>query len=321
MAKFCGKCGFKLDEATGLCPNCDANNRILQKDMQINSENEKAKIRLSRKEKKKQAKSNKKREKIERKKAKKSGLFTENKIRRFLLKLLLFIIIVIIVVSGIILLCIKFDIIKKQDIKDMLGIKEKRTMTIAKVEETTVEIEIETETIKEGSYEDYEVPTKDADEYYRNNSNVISEINATDSDTVSSEKSIKENMKKRGFDQFPITYEYSISGKYENPIEVSRDSNDTHPMYTTYYVTESGNMWTIFEINGTVMANPFFYNEQSELPAQLIISEKDSVVSYDNTTNKFYETIPNQLELVVKKVDKIDAEALENLTIEEIDGL
>ena len=25
MAKFCGKCGTKLDEATGLCPNCDAN--------------------------------------------------------------------------------------------------------------------------------------------------------------------------------------------------------------------------------------------------------------------------------------------------------
>ena len=24
MAKFCGKCGTKLDEATGLCPNCDA---------------------------------------------------------------------------------------------------------------------------------------------------------------------------------------------------------------------------------------------------------------------------------------------------------
>ena len=24
MAKFCGKCGSKLDETTGLCPNCDA---------------------------------------------------------------------------------------------------------------------------------------------------------------------------------------------------------------------------------------------------------------------------------------------------------
>lgn len=24
MAKFCGKCGAKLDEATGLCPNCEA---------------------------------------------------------------------------------------------------------------------------------------------------------------------------------------------------------------------------------------------------------------------------------------------------------
>lgn len=24
MAKFCGKCGSKLDEVTGLCLNCDA---------------------------------------------------------------------------------------------------------------------------------------------------------------------------------------------------------------------------------------------------------------------------------------------------------
>lgn len=24
MAKFCGKCGAKLDETTGLCPNCNA---------------------------------------------------------------------------------------------------------------------------------------------------------------------------------------------------------------------------------------------------------------------------------------------------------
>ena len=30
MSKFCGKCGSKLDEATGLCPNCDADK--IQKD-------------------------------------------------------------------------------------------------------------------------------------------------------------------------------------------------------------------------------------------------------------------------------------------------
>lgn len=28
MAKFCGKCGAKLDEVTGLCPNCDVNKSI-----------------------------------------------------------------------------------------------------------------------------------------------------------------------------------------------------------------------------------------------------------------------------------------------------
>ena len=74
-------------------------------------------------------------------------------------------------------------------------------------------------------------------------------------------------------------------------------------------------------MNGTIAANPVFYNEQSELPAQLIITETDSLVSYDSSKNKFYETVPINLALIVKKVDTINAETLEKLTIEEIDSL
>lgn len=32
MAKFCGKCGAKLDDTTGLCPNCDADKLKEQSD-------------------------------------------------------------------------------------------------------------------------------------------------------------------------------------------------------------------------------------------------------------------------------------------------
>lgn len=28
MAKFCAKCGSKLDETTGCCPKCDSNNNL-----------------------------------------------------------------------------------------------------------------------------------------------------------------------------------------------------------------------------------------------------------------------------------------------------
>lgn len=242
---------------------------------------------------------------------KRLSMSKSKKVCRLFLKLLIYVMIVLFVVGGIIVLFTKFNIIKKQDLKDILGIKESRTIESVKVEETS----------EETTSESYEVSTKDADEYYKNNSRVISEINAQDSDKVSSEKDIKRNLDERGFNNYPITYEYSMDGQYSDSPEISDSSDEQHPMYTTYYVTENGDVWTIIEVNGTIIANPVFYNEQSQLPAQLIISETDSVVSYDSSKNKFYETVPNKLALIVKKVNKINAETLEKLTIEEIDRL
>ena len=34
MAKFCGKCGTKLDEKTGLCPKCEKEN-IAQENVKL----------------------------------------------------------------------------------------------------------------------------------------------------------------------------------------------------------------------------------------------------------------------------------------------
>lgn len=318
MAKFCGKCGGELDIKTGKCPNCDAsementqNNETGENNVNTVSENGTDKDPISKKEQKKQKKFNKKREKIQRKEEKKRSMSKARKVRRFFLKFFLFVIIIFFVVVSVIIMLTKFNIIKKRDIKDILGIKESRTIETVKEEETS----------EEGTTESYEVTTEDADEYYKNNSQIISEINANDSDKVSSEKDIKKSLEERGFNVFPITYEYSMDGQYSDSAEISDGSDEKHPMYTTYYVTENGDLWTINEVNGTIVANPVFYNEQSELPVQLIISETDSVVSYDSTKNKFYETIPNNLSLIVKKVDKINAETLEKLTIEEIDNL
>lgn len=315
MAKFCGKCGTELDIKTGKCPNCEADEIKKAHSNENNantvSENDTDKVVLSRKEQKQQKKFDKKREKSQKKETKRLSMSKGKKACRLLLKLLIFMIIVGFFVAGIIALFIKFDIIKKQDIKDILGIKESRTIEAVKEEETSEEI-------TSGSYE---VPTKDADEYYKNNSQIISETNAKDSDKVSTEKDIRKNLDARGFHDSSITYEYSMDGQYLESSEISDSSAEKHPMYTTYYVTENGDLWTIMEVNGTIVANPVFYNEQSELPVQLIISETDSIVSYDSAKNKFYETIPNQLTLIVKKVDKINAKTLEKLTIEEIDSL
>lgn len=103
MAKFCGKCGAKLDEATGLCPNCDADklNERAEKPESVETpkpkqdmvpESEKP---LSKKEAKKKRKADKKVAKKSKKKEKWAKLTAGQKMRRIIFKLLLWLIILI----------------------------------------------------------------------------------------------------------------------------------------------------------------------------------------------------------------------------------
>lgn len=157
-----------------------------------------------------------------------------------------------------------------------------------------------------------------ADEYYWDNSEVIKVIDAQESNDVPNETEVLSVLKERGFVDYPITYEYSIEGKYNDETEVLEGSSDRHPMYQTYYVTRNGDVWSIFVINGAVFANPASFNLESELEAQLLFAETKELTSYDDETNKFYVTIPKESAAIVKVVEKIDAETLDKLTIEEI---
>ena len=77
------------------------------------------------------------------------------------------------------------------------------------------------------------------------------------------------------------------------------------------------------------MAFPVSYNDQSDRGAPVMITEDDTVMSYDCYSNKFYETIPKDSELIVVNISKINDEKisggkintdiLDVLTIEEID--
>ena len=105
MAKFCGKCGAKLDDTTGLCPNCDAdklNERIensksvetpkLKQDVVPESEKP-----LSKKEAKKKRKADKK----AKKKEKRAQWSTGKKVRNFFLKLILVVVFLAVLAVGI----------------------------------------------------------------------------------------------------------------------------------------------------------------------------------------------------------------------------
>lgn len=174
--------------------------------------------------------------------------------------------------------------------------------------------------VKDG---DQTKPTKpenptEADEYYWDNAEVVDVIDAQESKNVMTETEVITTLKERGFVDYPITYDYSIDGEYMDDTEAVEGSTDKHPMYQTYYAAKNGDIWTVFVINGAVIANPVSFNVESELEAQLLFSETKELTSYDEETNKFYVTIPKETAAIVKVVEKINAETLDKLTIEEI---
>ena len=172
-----------------------------------------------------------------------------------------------------------------------------------------------------GSDESFPVEIVDADAYYEQNATVVSVVDANASEDVQTEKELLDDLTNRGFSEISVFTDYDMDGTFHEEIEIGDKPTDKHPKYMAYYVTENSEVWTLIWINGKIMANPVSYNLQSTLPAQLVISETESINGYDNHTGKFYETIPNDNALIVKVVDSIDKDLLERLTIEEIDKL
>ena len=302
MAKFCSKCGTKLDETTGLCPNCDKKKRKKKDDIGTDPNQT-----LTKKELKKRKKKEKKQGKKLRKKEKRMKMTKGQRVRSAILKFVLFLILFIVVAGGVLGALTYFDIVDVPIVNEIL--------ILAGFEEN-----VENEDDRESMMKKYEVPTKDAESYYQNNSEIISEINANDSKDVCTEAEAFKYFSERGFTQYSITTQYSMEGIYSDTVDISDTSSEKHPSYQTYYTTQNGDIWTIFIINGNIMANPVSYNIQSELGVQVIISESDTVTSYDSADNKFYETIPKESALIVITVEKINSDALEELTIGEINN-
>lgn len=320
MAKFCGKCGTKLDETTGLCPKCDADKLNKQTELPKSVEEPKPKQDmvsepkkpLSKKEAKKQrkadkkaAKKNKKAQKKAAKKAKKKEKWAKlsmwQKVKKVFIKLLMMGILVALlgcVAIGGLSYCGFIHVPFADKIIKSIGLN----------------------TDSGGSVDEYRVNAPDAKSYYEDNSNIIAEINVCDSNDVLTEEKVYTDLVGRGFDSYQITTEYTMEGKYSEATEISDSSSEMHPIYQTYYVSSKGELWTIFVINDAIMANPVSYNIESGRDIQVIISESEIITSYDSSTGKFYETIPDDGALDILVVDKIDAKTLDFLTIGEIDS-
>ena len=54
---------------------------------------------------------------------------------------------------------------------------------------------------------------------------------------------------------------------------------------------------------------------------QLLFSESEELTSYDNQTDQYFVTIPSDSAVIVKTVDRIDAQTINSITDEEMDNL
>ena len=165
-------------------------------------------------------------------------------------------------------------------------------------------------------YEKY----KEADTYFSTYSKVLSVTGVEESNTIYSESEAQILFEEKGFNEFEGFTRYSIDGEYlETPIAISENSQDKHPLYESYYYNSNDELWIIYIIDNLVMASPVSYNIEKDLEVQVVFSEQDYVISYDGSTNKYYKNIPQESELIVFRVDKIDADLLNSLTMEKID--
>ena len=157
------------------------------------------------------------------------------------------------------------------------------------------------------------------EEYYQENSEEIVAVEkAEETEKVFTEKEALAFLNERGFTEYPLVYDYNMDGTYVDEVEASADSDEKHPMYQTYYAAADGSIWMIYIVGRTIVANPASYNLESDLDAQVMISETETLTSYTEMGNKFYETVPKESAVILKIVDKITSQRLGELTYEEV---
>lgn len=189
-------------------------------------------------------------------------------------------------------------------------------------EDNTKTSEVETSVVDEDGELQEEVAEVDAKEYYQQTATQIKIIEVADSADVMTEATASNNLTERGFNAYPITYEYDMSGKLvsgQEEMEITPGSEEKHPTYQTAFHADNGETWMIYVINGVVMANPLSYNFSGNKSVATLVSESEWLTSYDSHSNSFYETVPKESEVRVIVVPKIDAETLNKLTSEEMD--
>lgn len=148
---------------------------------------------------------------------------------------------------------------------------------------------------------------------------LIKVIPGAESTTVLTEAGVSELLQSRGFVDYPVVYGSLSTGEDVDERTISSDSTDTHPVYQTFYFSEKNEeLWTLYVINGDIFVYPVSFNLESDLGAELLVSESGTITCYYADTDSFYVTVPYQTAAIVLTVGEINADTLDSLSIAEI---
>lgn len=147
---------------------------------------------------------------------------------------------------------------------------------------------------------------------------IIRTYKAEDSTNKKTGKEAVDLLAQRGFEEYDVTVNMTPDGEIADETVIADDCNESYPMYTSYYYSESEDIWVIYIMDGKVFANPLFYNLESDEGVMVIFSESKSLISYDYYEKSFYETIPLDTAMRFIVVDSIDSETLDLYTADKI---
>lgn len=157
----------------------------------------------------------------------------------------------------------------------------------------------------------------DIDQYYEDNSDKIIKTipYVGDKDTLT-EKEAVSLLKKRGFSDFEITYEYDELGEPVEKITITNPTNNRHPMYDTYYYSDDTGYWSITVVQDKVYAFPFGLLLENEVDHEIILSESKEIKSYDSNDKKYFITIPKKSAVEVRVVKEVNNKALDRFELD-----
>lgn len=174
---------------------------------------------------------------------------------------------------------------------------------------------------KSNAFLEYNNKPINAAQYYEEYAQIISIESLENAADIQSGKEVEEELRSRGFDQYGIVAPYDELGGLNNGDEDTPMVDRHAPIFLTYYLTESEDLWTVSIINGHISAYPVSFNLRDEAGIEVLLTETETVMSYDGLTRTFFETIPDPSELIIKKIKTIDADHLEELSWEAINEL